>query len=148
MSGENRRRGGVHRAKWARFGSTLSDRAGEKSARLWQKSFVEGPQLLLVIISWHRNGRSNRQSDCCGHYELTFWSWNGTFGKKTQKEIITDYEWGKQAARRRSSRKVSAFWLDFEWSCRGKVRSTLTKILCWGPTTFASDHIMAPQWKK
>ena len=42
-----------------------------------------GPQLLLMMISSLRNGRSNNQSDYYGHHGLTCLSLSGIFVKKT-----------------------------------------------------------------
>ena len=47
-----------------------------------------GPQLLLMMISSLRNGRSHKQSDYCGHHGLTCLSLSGIFVKKTEGTVV------------------------------------------------------------
>ena len=44
-----------------------------------------GPQLLLVMVSWLRNGRSYEQLDHCGHHGISCLTWGGIFVEKNQK---------------------------------------------------------------
>ena len=38
-----------------------------------------GSQLLLMIVSWHREGRSDKQYDHCDHHYVSGLWWNGIF---------------------------------------------------------------------
>ena len=49
--------------------------------------------------SWHRNGRSNRQSDYCGHYELTFGDEEEFLRQKTDPLLIIFWSDYKSVAR-------------------------------------------------
>ena len=52
-----------------------------------------GPQLLLMMISWLRNGRSYKQLDYCGHHVISCLSRSGVFVEKNQKGV-TFCKWG------------------------------------------------------